>query len=113
MDEAGGGALLLGGGTSTKASGAAAALAVTIAWSALALSAFARGEAVENCGCFGVYLAQPLRWWVLLEDLEFVALGVWVLLGSRRSASQEGARSRTRSMTTMEGAADVPTPKGS
>jgi hypothetical protein len=43
-------------------------LVVAVAWSALAGQAFARGLAVENCGCFGAYLAQELRWWVLLED---------------------------------------------
>ena len=41
---------------------------VAIVWSLLAVQAFARGLAVENCGCFGAYLAQELRWWVLLED---------------------------------------------
>jgi hypothetical protein len=43
-------------------------IVVALAWSLLAVQAFARGLAVENCGCFGAYLAQELRWWVLLED---------------------------------------------
>lgn len=34
----------------------------------LGAQAFARGLAVDNCGCFGVYLGQPLRWWVPLQD---------------------------------------------
>lgn len=51
---------------------------VAMAWSALAAQAFARGLAVDNCGCFGAYLPQRLRWWVLLEDAEFVALAWWV-----------------------------------
>ena len=34
--------------------------------------------ALHNCGCFGVHLGQPLQWWVLLEDAEFVALAAWV-----------------------------------
>jgi hypothetical protein len=76
----------LPGNASTRAGGAAAALAVAVAWSALALSAFVSGRAIENCGCFGVYLAQPLRWWVLLEDVEFVALATGVLLAARRHA---------------------------
>src|SRR5215211_2641299 len=114
VGEASGGALLLGGGTSTKALGAATALAVTVVWSALALSALTRGEAIENCGCFGVYLAQPLRWWILLEDLEFVALGAWVLIGARRQTAQGRARSRTGfRTTTMEGASDVRAPQAS
>ena len=112
VGEATGGALLLRGGTSTRASGAAVALAVAIVWSALALSAFARGEAIENCGCFGVYLAQPLRWWVLLEDVEFLALGAWVLLGARRSASPGSARARAGFRTwTMQGASDAQAPE--
>jgi hypothetical protein len=41
---------------------------VAVAWSILAVQAFSRGLTVENCGCFGAYLAQELRWWVLLED---------------------------------------------
>lgn len=58
----------------------AATLAVVVAgfWSLLAVEAFARGLALENCGCFGVHLAQPLRWWVLVEDAELVALTLWV-----------------------------------
>lgn len=112
VGEATGGALLLGGSNSARASGAVTALAVAIVWSALALSAFARGEAVQNCGCFGVYLAQPLRWWTLLEDVEFVALSAWVLLGGRGSASQGRGRSRTGfHTTTSEGAPDVRAPQ--
>lgn len=57
---------------------AAGAVGVALAWSALGVQAFARGLALDNCGCFGVYAAQPLRWWVLVEDLELVLLAVWV-----------------------------------
>lgn len=28
----------------------------------------ARGIALENCGCFGIFLARPLTGWTLLED---------------------------------------------
>jgi hypothetical protein len=59
-------------------------VAVAVVWSLLAAQAFARGLAVGNCGCFGVRLGQPLRWWVLVEDAEFVALAVWV----RRQVTQ-------------------------
>ena len=58
--------------------GPAVVFAMTsVLWSALAVQAFARGLAVPNCGCFGVYLAQPLRWWVLVQDgllLSYAAL---------------------------------------
>ena len=61
-------------------------LALTIAglWTAAGVDAFARGLALRNCGCFGTQLRQPLRWWVLVEDAEFVALATWVLLQARR-----------------------------
>lgn len=57
---------------------AVVALTVAVLWSALAAQAFARGLALDNCGCFGVHLAQPLRWWILLEDAWFVGLAAWV-----------------------------------
>ena len=52
-------------------------LAVALFWAGLAAQAFARGLELENCGCFGAYLAQELRWWVLLEDAEFLLLAWW------------------------------------
>lgn len=49
-------------------------LAVAVFWTALGAQAFARGLTIENCGCFGVYLGQGLRWWVLLQDVYFLVL---------------------------------------
>lgn len=49
-------------------------LLVVAFWTALASQAFARGLVLDNCGCFGVYLGQSLRWWILLEDAEFLLL---------------------------------------
>jgi hypothetical protein len=112
VGEVAGGGLLLGRGTSARAAGAVVALAVAIVWSALTLSAFVRVEALQNCGCFGVYLAQPLRWWTLLEDAEFVGLGAWALLGGLTTSSQGRARFGAGFPTkTKNGAADVPTPQ--
>lgn len=54
--------------------GAWTAAAVAVAWTLLAAQAFARGLVVPNCGCFGAYLTQELRWWVLAEDVAFVWL---------------------------------------
>jgi hypothetical protein len=51
-----------------------AGLAVAGFWSVLAAQAFARGLELDNCGCFGAYLAQPLRWWVLVEDAYMLVL---------------------------------------
>lgn len=92
-----GGILLLRGSTSARSAGAAVAIAVAIAWSVLALTAFVQGRTIDNCGCFGVYLAQPLRWWVLLQDGYFVALAAWVLLETRRRVQPDA-----------EGSFDVP-----
>ena len=69
---------------------ASVALAVAVAWSALGLQAFARGLSLDNCGCFGVHLGQPLRGWVLLQDAEFVALAWWVRARDNRSAAVPG-----------------------
>lgn len=52
------------------------AVAVTGAWGALALQAFTRRRRVPNCACFGRFMRQELRWWVLLEDAAFVAVAV-------------------------------------
>ena len=69
---------LLSAGHVGRRRAGALALAVAVGWSVLATQAFARGLAIENCGCFGVHLGQPLRWWVLIEDAEFIALALWV-----------------------------------
>lgn len=60
-------------------------VAVAVTWTALGVQAFARGLALESCGCFGTYFAQPLRWWVLLEDAEFVVLAVLAWQGTERT----------------------------
>ncbi len=60
------------------------AVPVAVAWSTAGVEAFLRGLALRNCGCFGSHLAQPLRWWVLVEDAEFLALAGWVLVQARR-----------------------------
>ncbi|MDE0803891.1 MAG: hypothetical protein OSA99_11255 [Acidimicrobiales bacterium] len=54
------------------------AVIVAAAWTIVGVQAFARGLDVPNCGCFGTHLSQPLRWWVLVQDAEFVALAWWV-----------------------------------
>lgn len=87
------GAGLLAGGPGRRRKAASIALAVAAAWTALGVQAFVRGIAMDNCGCFGVYAGQPLRWWVLVEDIEFVALAVWV---RRRSGLGGALRSRRR-----------------
>ena len=56
--------------------GGSLGIAVAVFWSALGAQAFVRGLTVENCGCFGVYLGQELRWWTLLQDV-YVLLLAW------------------------------------
>lgn len=63
---------------SRRTLGATLAVAVAAFWALMATQAFVRGLAVPNCGCFGAYLSQELRWWVLAEDAYLVALTVWV-----------------------------------
>jgi hypothetical protein len=71
-------------------------LAVAVFWTGLAVQAFARGLAIANCGCFGVYFGQGLRWWVLLQDAYFL-----VLAWSAAAASGLGLpRPRLRATTT-------------
>ncbi len=60
------------------------AVAAAVVWATAGVTAFARGLSLQNCGCFGSHLQQPLRWWILVEDAEFVALAGWVFLQSRR-----------------------------
>jgi hypothetical protein len=40
-----------------------------------------RGVPLANCGCFGVFLARPLRVWTPLEDIVLAALAI---LATRR-----------------------------
>jgi len=67
--------------------GAALASAVMhagyVAWSWAAL---ARGLHLKNCGCFGVFLARPLSWETVVEDLVLVAMSLALLALARRPA---------------------------
>ncbi|MEU0337486.1 MauE/DoxX family redox-associated membrane protein [Streptomyces bobili] len=58
---------------------------VAVVWAVLAAQAFARGVALDNCGCFGTYAAQPLRWYVLVEDA-LMLLYAWLLWRGLRRA---------------------------
>ncbi|HVE95842.1 MAG TPA: MauE/DoxX family redox-associated membrane protein [Pseudonocardiaceae bacterium] len=67
----------------------------SVLWSALAAQAFARGLTLANCGCFGVYLAQPLRWWVLLQDTALLGYSA-VLLRTATAAPRVHVARRRR-----------------
>ncbi|WP_376098646.1 MauE/DoxX family redox-associated membrane protein [Roseomonas sp. CCTCC AB2023176] len=51
---------------------AAGALALT--YGAALIATLLRGIPLENCGCFGVFLARPLTVWSPVEDLVLAAL---------------------------------------
>lgn len=73
------GALLLGV-DGVRCPGAILALGIAVAWTALAAVALYRRREVENCGCFGKYVSQPLRPSVLVQDALFVGLAIWVVI---------------------------------
>ncbi|MFH9071375.1 MauE/DoxX family redox-associated membrane protein [Streptomyces alboflavus] len=69
-------------------------LGVAALWALLAGQAYARGLTVDNCGCFGTYLAQPLRWFVLVEDALMLLYGWLLLRASRRPKRKPPPRLR-------------------
>ena len=53
-------------------------------YTALAIMTLLREIPIENCGCFGAFLARPLRWSSVAEDVALVAvsaLGLRLLKG--------------------------------
>lgn len=63
---------------------AIAATALNACYFVLMSSSLLRGLELENCGCFGVYLASPLRWYSPLEDAALVVLCLLLLRLARR-----------------------------
>lgn len=47
-----------------------------------------RGIRVENCGCFGVFLARPLTLQTLVEDLVMLMMSILALIQAKRGNSQ-------------------------
>jgi hypothetical protein len=41
---------------------------------------------LPNCGCFGIFLARPLGWSTVAEDIFMVALSLWLLTLARRKS---------------------------
>lgn len=76
-------AWLLSGRRLGGAAGASAGMHAAYAgWAATTL---ARGVAVPNCGCFGVFLARPLSWGTVLEDAVMVAASLALIALARPS----------------------------
>ena len=74
LSELGAGLLLL----TNARQGSVASFVVFSAWTIIAVQAFVRGLEVPNCGCFGRWFSQRLRWWVLLEDVYLLGLSAWI-----------------------------------
>ncbi|WP_234388631.1 hypothetical protein [Streptomyces sp. AS58] len=49
------------------------------------MQAYARGLAVDNCGCFGLYLTQRLSWFVLLQDAATLLYAGLLFRSARRA----------------------------
>lgn len=64
---------------------------VSVAWSLLAVQAYARGLTVDNCGCFGIYLTQRLSWFVLLQDALTLFYAAVLIRSARRSPAPSRA----------------------
>jgi hypothetical protein len=47
-----------------------------------------RGTPILNCGCFGSYLARPLSWSTVLENLVLVTLSIALYRACRRRTGQ-------------------------
>ncbi len=72
-----------------RAGAALASAAMHLVYAAWAVGGLARGLRLENCGCFGVFLARPLTWRTVVEDAVMVALSLWLFrlaTGARRPA---------------------------
>ena len=68
---------------------AVAALVLHVVYAAWAALSLARGLRLENCGCFGVFLARPLGWRTVAEDLVLAATSAVLLAAAspRRRAA--------------------------
>jgi len=54
--------------------GALVAAALNAGYAVWMTISLVRGLELTNCGCFGVFFPQPLRWYSPLEDVALVAL---------------------------------------
>lgn len=65
------------------AAAARASILLNTGYALLLASALARGLDLANCGCFGVYLPTPLRWYSPLESLAVAAVSYLLLRRAR------------------------------
>lgn len=55
---------------------AIATVLVSSGYFVLLVATLVRGIGLDNCGCFGVFFAQPLSWLSPLEDVAVIAAGL-------------------------------------
>jgi len=67
------------------AGAAIAAVAIHAAYAGWSAVSLIRGLKLSNCGCFGVFLARPLDWATVVEDLVMAGLSVWLLAAARKA----------------------------
>lgn len=70
------------------------ALAINFAYFVVLTATLWRGLELDNCGCFGVYAARPLRWYSPLEDLVLMGLS-WLLIRFSRQSDETRVRADT------------------
>jgi Methylamine utilisation protein MauE len=66
-----------------------ATLGFHLGYASLAFITLLRGIPLSNCGCFGVFLARPLKWTTVVEDLALASISLvcWYLLKRFRPTS--------------------------
>jgi hypothetical protein len=75
-------------------------LAVALLWAGLGLQGVLRGLEVANCGCFGIYLAQRLSWFVLAQDGLLLLYGYLMVRSARRARGMATGPAPARSPRT-------------
>lgn len=69
--------------------GAGLAVGLHLAMISAVLITLNRGIEVENCGCFGVFLARPLGVNTLIEDLVMLLFSVWAWINALKSKKED------------------------
>ncbi|MFM8316410.1 MAG: MauE/DoxX family redox-associated membrane protein, partial [Deltaproteobacteria bacterium] len=65
------------------------ALGINIFYLLLAVATNLRGLKIPNCGCFGVFLARPMTWMTVIEDIIVVFFSTTYALLERRISYRE------------------------
>jgi hypothetical protein len=58
---------------------AVGALAISVGYATLIVQAYVRGLQIDNCTCFGVFLAQRLSPWVIAQEASMLAWTGWLV----------------------------------